>query len=361
MVRVHDRPPKACVKLKTHMNKAIYLLENKQTPITDADFLKLTSLLESVRGVGISLPADEKNTAYMFYEGDVLSELRPKLNLTTESPTRIELETELTDAITITIVKDVAQKLGMRVYLENLGCYLPKAKYNHDCITFSDKEFFKAQKVMGVLGFTPIFNLEPSDIYYARHIDGSIHIVNDNLLRYLVLLDNTKSGYTEFSYKIADNIEDFVRKFDAELIPTKFYEYYNKSLKIFNYSGLNLENPGRKIFVKPYILEFDNDNLDFFKIAWDNSALLFMDKIRDGEDLDETILRILKDELKIANNYIGAGVSSEVEFDLDKNNILTPRIVVKIYVTKADLTLEQLEKKDRTWISFDQVKDMNKK
>ncbi|MFC1722385.1 hypothetical protein ACFL0C_01910 [Patescibacteria group bacterium] len=151
-------------------------------------------------------------------------------------------------------------------------------------------------------------------------------------------------------------MEDFVRKFDFEIIPTNFYEFYRRSFKIINFSEFNIEDPGRKVFVKPYILEFDNDKNDFFKIAWDQSALLFMDKIRKDETLNDTILRILKEELKIADDYVGATVARVIEYDLDRHNNLTPRIVVRVFIENAHLTNEQKAQKDRTWVSFDQVK-----
>lgn len=199
--------------------------------------------------------------------------------------------------------------------------------------------------------------LHDSYNYYAiSKEDNSVHFINDNLLYHLVVIENEDLKTNEFSYKVANDIEDFVRKYDFGLIPTNFYEYFNKPFKILNFSGFDIENPGRKVFVKPYILEFDSDKSEFFKIAWDESALLFMDKIRHGETLNETILRILREELKVSENYVGATVSRIVEYDLDKRDILTPRLIVRIFVEKAQLTVEQKAKKDRTWVSFDQLK-----
>lgn len=59
-----------------------------------------------------------------------------------------------------------------------------------------------------------------------------------------------------------------------------------------------------------------------------------MDKIRQGETLDTTLKRILSEELKIAHDYLGAFVSDEVEFDRDRDGIITPRLVVWVYVDK---------------------------
>lgn len=63
---------------------------------------------------------------------------------------------------------------------------------------------------------------------------------------------------SEFNYKVADDLEKFVSLCDVGLIPLDFYAYYKKPLKIINHSGFDIVNPGRKIFIKPFIFQLNN-------------------------------------------------------------------------------------------------------
>ena len=78
-----------------------------------------------------------------------------------------------------------------------------------------------------------------------------------------------------------------------------------------------------------------------------------MDKIRPGEDLNKAILRILREELKIADDYIAAHVIEYVEFDRDKEGVITPRLIVEVYVGKIKNKDWAKKMSQTSWRSLD--------
>ncbi len=346
------------------MNKVTYHIFKPNEQITSENLSKLLSVLNELEGVIINAPEGEPDTTYLYYNNNpyqakiTFEEITTdeQLKLTKLPKNRIVIETTQTDFVTPDLLRRFIAQFEMRIYSTFYKCLLPRDMELIDCASFVSENHEKAVRVLKRFNLEPIFLINGSYHYYCKNLtDNTIHFVNDNLLYHFILTENDPPATKEMSFKVAEDIEDFVRKIDFGLVPTNFYEYYNKPFKILNFSGFNINNPGRKVFIKPYILEFDVEKSDFFKIAWDKSALLYMDKIRQGETLNDTILRILRNELKIADDYVGATVARQVEFDLDKNNVLTPRLVVRVYVEKANLSQEQQSQKDRTWISLDQV------
>lgn len=73
-----------------------------------------------------------------------------------------------------------------------------------------------------------------------------------------------------------------------------------------------------------------------------------MDKIRQSEDLDKAIIRVLRDELKVASDYVGASVWG-IEFDRDKEGILTPRLKLDVFVRGLK---EKHTSSDHDWSSI---------
>ncbi len=329
-------------------------------------FEKLVSSVNAVAGVGVDRETGVKDQVEIFYaEGPhrakislVDEEVSQKLKEHGLPKRRIVLECEKVDLLSVQILREFSAPLEFRVFSPALGYFLPADLGLVDCLTGINPENEKASALLIKYGLKPIFHQIGTYSYYAlSESDGKVHFVNDNLVYHLLRLElPTKIQTSELSYPVAESVEDFVTKYDVDLIPKHFYQYYGKSLKIINYSGFNIDNPGRKVFIKPYILELSDTKQRFFKIAWDQASLLHLDKIRKGESLDDAIRRILGEELKVARDYIGAAVARVVEYDLDMENKLTPRLVVRIFIEKAQMTEEQREKKDRTWISYDQVK-----
>ena len=166
--------------------------------------------------------------------------------------------------------------------------------------------------------------------YYAENKeDGSIHILNNPMLSFLSEKDNQKIN-GEFSYKVANSMQDFARKYDLGLVPSSFYQNYGFSTKIINETYFDINHINRKVFVDPYVWDFDDEHdYRFYKNV--KNGMHLMDKVRKGENLDQALRRVLREELQVADNYVGARVWG-IEFDRDRDDILTPRLKINIFV-----------------------------
>lgn len=321
------------------------------------DFETVLEFIQGLNGVGVNLLDKSQNTYNLLFEGtNVLTQISYD-----STKKLIKFECSKSETITNDMMRFVAKNNvpEFKVYLPDLQISLPQKEKYLLCYGLITEEINSVRKVLTKTDFELIFvekNPYANNWFAQDKRDGTMHFLNDNLIHYLQDVREAPNR-EELSFKVAENLQDFVRKADAELIPDHFYEYYGKNLKIINYSGFNIRNPGRKVFVKPYIMDIDEEKGDFFKIANDSSALLHMDKIRKGETLNDTILRILREELQIAEDYIGATVARTVEFDYDRNDKLTPRLLVYIYIEEAKYTEIQKKESKRGWISPKQVKD----
>lgn len=125
--------------------------------------------------------------------------------------------------------------------------------------------------------------------------------------------------------------------------------------KVINNSGIDIYNPLRKIFIKPIAFILNKEQQSFKPLATSASALMFADKIRKGETLDTSIQRILREEFHTNGSYLGAKVDSAVEFDRDRDNILTPRLFVCIYIEEPHDKEIIKQKSQRSWVSIDEA------
>jgi hypothetical protein len=182
--------------------------------------------------------------------------------------------------------------------------------------------------------------------YAESKLDGSIHILNDKMLAYVSKKDNQRLSQ-EFSYKVADSMQDFARKYDLALVPTSFYQSYGLPTKIINETYFDAFHINRKVFIDPYVWDFDDEHdYRFYKNV--ETGMHLMDKVRSGENLDDAIRRTLKEELKVADNYVGARIWG-IEFDRDKEGILTPRLKISVYVNGMT---ERHRSQDHDWVSL---------
>jgi len=211
----------------------------------------------------------------------------------------------------------------------------------------------ETNRILNKFGLTPVYFYQPTRTYYAQDADGRMVIINRALLEFIYEKEIPEKELPELSYEVAPSIQDFGYMFDRRLIPLNFYEYYQKPHKIINRSFFDIDNPGRKVFIKPYIFELKQETNEFYTQAGEGSSLLFMDKIRPGETLDQTIKRILSEDLKIAEDYLGAFVAEDVGFDRDKEGVLTPRLIVFIYVEKIKNREWALKMSQTSWRSLD--------
>ncbi|HUW22114.1 MAG TPA: hypothetical protein VMW41_05635 [Candidatus Bathyarchaeia archaeon] len=224
-------------------------------------------------------------------------------------------------------------RIDYKLYSESYQSFIPKdPELIADDIGNFNKE---VRKSLGQFNLKPVYFYQKTKHYYALTADGTVAIVNRYLLDFLYKKEIPEQKLDELSYVVSPNLRIFAGLFEKGLVPTKFYDYYGRDFKIINESHINILNSSRKVFVKPLIFEFNQEAYEFYTYASDSSSsLLAMDKIRVNESLNDTILRVLKDELKIADNYIGAHVEENIEFDRDKEGIMTPRLIVRIYVDK---------------------------
>ncbi len=182
--------------------------------------------------------------------------------------------------------------------------------------------------------------------YYAEHKhNGSIHILNNAMLTFLEEKDNQATNQ-EFSYKVADSMQDFARKYDLGLIPSSFYQNYGLPAKIVNQTYFDAFHIKRKVFIDPYVWDFD-DQHDYRFYQNVKNGMHLMDKVRKGENLDEALKRVLREELKVADNYVGAKIWG-IEFDRDRDGILTPRLKINIFVNGMT---QKHRSQDHDWVS----------
>lgn len=220
-----------------------------------------------------------------------------------------------------------------RIFSVLYDCFLPA---NADLVNleFGVRDE-KLAKIFEQFELRPVYLSQHLGHYYAVTKTGQVVIVNKFLIDFMYGKDIPESHVPDLYYVVANNMHEFGLKYDHWLIPTDFYEYFGKNIKIINQSKFDINNPRRKVFVKPYIFELREDVGEFYQIASDDGqAMLLMDKIRPNETLDQTLKRIVVEELKIADDYLGAFVSNEVQFDRDRDGIITPRLVVWLYVEK---------------------------
>lgn len=333
----------------------ILIQENIQT--NEEEFEKLVSALGTMPDVGVQKCPDTPSKITLFYSRDPFradlefkeeplpSELSPY-----PLPTaRIEVKSSRVDHITVDLLKKLAISFGFRIFSPNLGVYLPKNVNLYS--TFSGFLKPEVTEALTKRGYRPVFMWKGSFTCYAqKENDESVYIINGFLLEYLsttkIELDSE-----EFSYKVANNLSDFVAKFDADLIPYNFYRHYKKSLKIINLSDFDIDHIDRKVFVKPYVMELNHLKQGFYRVASEGGSVILMTKVLEGETLDDTLKRFLREDLKVADDYIGAVVNPFLEFDIDKQNKLIPRLLVKVYLDEKVLTPEHKEKLNRGWMS----------
>jgi len=255
------------------------------------------------------------------------------------------------DSVNVSLItRSFAANRNYKVYNSVLKSFLPSYIAFMDLTgTVTDPE---KTKILDKYGLEPIFLFE-NDIYFARKKGKKpIYIVNPYLIDYYLMWKNyDKADFVqspEFYYEVAPDIQRFVQYADRNVIPTFFYQKYQKDIKIFNFSGVDIENPGRKVFVKPFITEIDDDNFNIHTIQEEKGAMILMDKIREGETLDQMLNRVLK-EWGVADGYLRALVRRDLEFDKDKEGYITPRLIVNVYVEKI---LKKPVGSERSWVSI---------
>lgn len=240
-------------------------------------------------------------------------------------------------------IRYAAQQLSLAVYSENHGgTRLPR----NSSLSLDHTYFYRDTQIMEFFAksdFIPRYapeGMEQIDEtrralvvyspYYAEHKqDGSIYILNNPMLSFVSKKDDQRVG-KEFAYKVADSMDDFARKYDLGLIPSSFYQNYGFSTKIINDTYFDAQHIDRKVFIDPYVYDFDDEHDSRYYQNVKNGMHL-MDKVRKGESLEEAIKRVLNEELEVSTDFVSARIWG-IEFDRDREGILTPRLKMNVFV-----------------------------
>lgn len=281
----------------------------------------------------------EGNEAYLLYDEKLIATLKIQDNgLEIQSPK----DTPRYDDILYSI-RYAAQQLSLAAYSANHGgARLPRnsslsldhTHFQRDPLT---KEFFAKSN------FIPRYAPQGIDWvddnrqalavyapYYAEHKhDGSVHILNEAMLAFLTKKDDQRVN-DEFSYQVAHSMDDFARKYDLGLVPAAFYQNYGVSPKIINDTYFDAQHINRKVFIDPYVYDFDDEHDSRYYQNVKNGMHL-MDKVRKGENLEQAIKRVLREELEVAHDFVGAKIW-DIDFDRDRDGILTPRLKINVFV-----------------------------
>ncbi|MBI2616701.1 hypothetical protein HYW55_01045 [Candidatus Gottesmanbacteria bacterium] len=341
------------------MTEITYYLVRFNTLNPKDDFEKMASLLSTVNGVVVT-PSGDSGIHISYKDQTHSSQSSFKLISSSISDSSgrqasMVLTTQQADRAVVELFRKLANKFQYRLFSTRLQCFLPSFVNLLDVDSIILNE--KATGIFQKKDFRPVFTYDGTNIFFAENIsDKSIHILNAPLLEYFLTFGVEEKPTPEFSYQVAPNIVEFVALVDQELIPLPFYEYFGKSMRIVNYSFFDIANIQRKVFIKPFFYEYDAKRQEYVAITSDKSVINFADKVRIGETLHVALTRIVKDDLKLAPDYFRAKVMQRIEFDKDKEGILTPRLWVNIYLKDIHRSAEFIAQSQRSWTSLNNQK-----
>lgn len=208
-------------------------------------------------------------------------------------------------------------------------------------------------RILNQFDLTPLYVFEPNGCCYAYDSFGKVYIVNNDFLKFLMKCPIKKDDYLDdISYEVAPSLNEFGVMFDKGLIPTQFYEYLERSTKIINQSGFDLEKVTRKVLVRPYIFDLYPETSPSLQRSFHATPRASVEtEIRKGETLHDTLLRVVHDELHLASDYVRAKVQPTLEYDRDKRGRITPRVVVDVYIDQDEEVRpqESRPKNNKAW------------
>lgn len=329
-----------------------YLMPDFKYLDLNEEYAKLISFLKTVKTIKIEeagkvieiqlVDTGVEGTLEAITSGDTDNNSRGYIRFSFE-PTEINLPS---------LMRGIATPLRYRVFSPSLNSYLPDDHLLIDGAWVIDP---KIQTILNERGYRPLFFVKNTLLLFAQpNGQEEVHLINNVLLDYLLTFGNKPGDPNEeFSYEVAPDLQTFAMYYDCELIPFNFYLYYKKPLKILNFTTFDTESIDRKVFVKPLVTELNKRDQKPYIVAAEGSSLIIMDKIRPGENLETTLKRVLREELKIADDFVRAKIT-KIEFDRDKEGIITPRLVVVVYVDKIkEEAKERIEnEKGRGWQSI---------
>lgn len=167
------------------------------------------------------------------------------------------------DNVTINLIKNIAQSIGIRIYNPQINSYLLNDVNIYDLTTI--KVDPTVNNVIKRYQLTPLFQFRDSFIFFAKASDSSIHLINRHLLEYLASHSSKKLFKKEFSVKVAESMSAFVALFDRGLISLNFQNYLNGRSKIINLSGFDIQKLPKDTRLNVINFSFDEENQSFIQ------------------------------------------------------------------------------------------------
>lgn len=338
--------------------KAIYYFVRYDTFNPLEDLQKMASYIQSTSRY-VNVVNFEDSSFQVTFEDDPKITATLKLPKSTQtlfsSHSGMMLEINKTDVRGLNIFRYLAERFKYKVFIVDRECFLPNNPNIYDSNNMIIDE--KLTRVFKAKNLKPVFVWKNSRRFYAEASDGSIHIVNPYLLDYFTEFGLKNSETREFNYQVAENLTQFVALFDPGLIPDRFYEYYGKNLGLINFSGLDLWRVKRKIFISPFITEFNEKKREYEFYNTLDSGLHYMDKIRKGENIKTAFLRHLRETLHLDGRLVRLNVLEKIEFDRDKQDKLIPRVTVIGFFDRLKKTKKSERLRRRSWLN---IKEANR-
>jgi len=223
----------------------------------------------------------------------------------------------------------IDEKTGLQ--LPNRADYMPVTLFTG---------FDEIGQIIGKYGLSSYITHAKTEAFYASNKDKEIFIVNPYLSRFMIQNPNHEIEEKDLFYKVAESDQEFCFFADYDALPLTFLQGYLRELKVINHSGVRVERSPRKFFINMPIYSIKNNGYERVKFSVNGNDSIYMTKLFTGNNLEEVIIRALKDELKIANDFVRAVVENDLEYDTDRNNSVTPRLRVEVFVRDAHLSFE---------------------
>jgi len=222
-----------------------------------------------------------------------------------------------------------------KLFSEKINAILPR----HQDLYLIDFDDISNEEVQGIFdvierfGYKAVYEQLNSGLFFGTNETGEVFLFNNTLINYLIENGADETNLPELSLKVADNLNEFANLYDKGLVPLDFHKYYQGETKIINESNFDIYAPKRKIFIKPFIFEISDDSQKFYTYTESEGGppMIQMDKIRQGENLEATLNRVLK-ELGLPGEFIGALVGHNFEYDKDNQGRIVPRLIVNVYI-----------------------------
>lgn len=162
------------------------------------------------------------------------------------------------DNITISLINNMAQSLGFRVYNPQINAFLPNDVNIYDLTTI--KVDPNVKNLLNLYRLTPLFQYRNTLIFFCLNKKMEVVLVNRHFLEFIInsekLIINTK----EIAVKVAENISQFIALFDRGLI-----NLTNPDSVIINLSKFDLQNLPKDTKLNIINFIFDEENQNFMQ------------------------------------------------------------------------------------------------